>query len=300
MDFSALKSIQSQTRNLNQGREAESRRAYEEGLALFQTYNQNPDKEQLKQAMGKMLESIQFKRNHLEPYLMMATVYNALESPKQAIKFFRLAQQLAPQDKRVAQLRDVLSKGTKAQTIQASSAKSALNNADEEYDHLFHEVETLLQGELTNYLHELNLPSAPDWNPEVLKRLENYLLEMKFYGMEIDLKLQLMEEELDTLNLKIQYRSFEAQRRRTLLLHSQCQRFSKMKSKMDETLEKVKKEKAAPHSKNLEAILDNCDAFADQLDAFSDKNIPIDSLHPIYRHLLGEVTKLQEALDDSL
>lgn len=69
---------------------------------------------------------------------------------------------------------------------------------------------------------------------------------------------------------------------------------------MDEILEKVKKEKAAPQSQNLEVILDNCDAFADQLDAFSDKNIPIDSLHPIYRHLVGEVTKLQEALDDSL
>lgn len=304
MDFSALKSIQTQTRNLSQGREAEARKAYQEGLQLFHAYNQHPDKERLKKAMGKMLESIQFKRNYLEPYLMLASVYQAMEVPKQAIKFFRLAQQLAPQDERVLMLQETLSKGVKSQferpDLRSALPETSQGSTDEEYDLLFHEVEDLLQGELADYLRNLELPLAPNWDPEVVKRLDTYLLELKFYGMEIDLKLQLMEDALDTLTLKSQIHSFESQKRRIQLLRNQCLRFSDMKGKMDRFLEKVLREKSAPNPHHLDALLDDCDAFADQLDALAEKNISIEALHPTYRRMVDEITKLQDLLDDSV
>jgi len=297
MDFSALKAIQSQTQNLSQEREVAAHKAYQEGLQLFQAYNQNPDKASLKQAMQKMLKSIQLKRTYLEPYLMMANVYKALEVPQQASKYFRLAQHLAPQDKRVAMLREAFSQATHTQTIQKTSQKTVDSAA--EYDQLFYEVEDVLQGELATYLSTLDLPHVPDDAPDVIQRLEKYLLELKFYGMEIELKIQLIEEELDTLVLKAQYRSFEAQRKQIMLLHSQCLQFHGLKAQLDETYNQIKHAKMTANPQQLDTILDACDAFADQLDALSEKGICIDALHPAYQLLIEEVTKWQELLDDS-
>lgn len=310
MNLKELSQLRAQGDVLSQRRHAEASENYEVGLRAFVRAANSDfrDKAALHEAFDIWLEAIRTHRQNPKPYIGIGYIFMLLGDTRNAVTYFKSALSIEPNNPDAQlYLENLQSLAAPKQPISTSPSvpRSGIHqpHTDEEYDALYEQTESLIYSHIRV---SMGLPPPePTADKHRQAQLEQILSEQNDNMLEIQSRLEILDQEIDISPLQQQLRPFEALLRRYRRALEITAVFQEMTHQLQQGLDMVselekafKLEGRIPKQQVLETLLDQCDACADQLEDYERQNISIMAVSELYERFVSAVSSLQEALDE--
>lgn len=294
-----LKTIAKQTQSLNKQtnqRHNQANSEYQKGVVTLQQYVKNPQRSLLLEAIQHLMQASRFNRLDPLPYVLLGRVYWSMELKALALRFLRAAQSLSPDLPAVVELCELLTSGKSPQKWQPGL--SSVQSDELDYDALYDELEAHIQSEVQTVMN-IRLPLHPTWQQDVILDLDESLQKLKQTELIIQENLQIVDQEIDTAELKQLMRPLFQRLKQIEMLYQHCLLFAQiweviyvLKGYVEERLGQD-----LIDDEGLEAALDQCDSLADQLDDLAQKGLAVGPLEKAYEEMTQKLAIWQEQLE---
>ncbi len=94
--------------NQSAGREENSLSAFNQAIELLLEFQETLDKTILVKAAHKLVDSLKFEKNHVEPYFLLAYIFFILDNGKLALKYLKVAELIEPNFPDIRRLKSVI------------------------------------------------------------------------------------------------------------------------------------------------------------------------------------------------
>lgn len=314
MNFRELAQMQARTKDLQHQRSHQAGQGLEQGLALLQQAEagQFRNKQQLEQALNCFLEAIQLQRSDPEPYFAAAYLFLLVRDFHNALKYLQAVRGIQPQHPDLpswfAYLENPAAFGRSqpaasagrqglapvARLDQGSRPASAVDPD---------QLQDTLRAEIGSVIRQWQALPAPGPDPAMLLALQQEQSHLKQQVGDFRLRIEALEQELDTFSLRRVLQPLEKRLAQLQELVEAVFKMVQLKQELERLLNYVQEQRhlpASPHTPALlEKVLDQCDYYADQLDHLDAGGIRIAELEAPYQRVVEAVEKWQDLLDES-
>lgn len=320
MNFSAISSIQDQTQELSKQREQKSFEQCKKGFEFLAAAEKGDfkDKSLLTQACDAFASAIAQQRHASDPYFGMGYLLFLLKDYPASIRYLTEALQMDPEHPDAKMLLENIKLLTRPRPATGSSSFRAKSSESKDpakptpdFDQLYDEIEALVHAEVRDLMSQSMIPPVASVNKAELLALKDFVQRQQKTLNTLLLKLKIVDEEIDTDDLRGKLKTVESLTRRyenALDISKNMLQVKAEMNNMNAGLEGLKAEIEGAHNRNelsefestLENILDRCDQIADQLDEWDQAHHPVNTLVEMYESLVAEIDQLNEIFDDCL
>lgn len=328
-----------QTPSIKNSPKYQSKRALKQGFTyLITTEKQNfINKELLKRSCHAFAKAIQFDKNNSDAFFGLAYVLTLLKEYTTAYIYILEASKLDPKNQDLHYLKTFIEKTLQLPSesseslpltsqeqsesmkmqglpedelgeIRTLKRKRTFQNSSE-YDELLESLEKIIRKQVHDIMHSKAAQPTPSLNAVQLDKIRAFTKKLQEKYANIDKQLNILDEELETTELRIKLKPIEVGIQRLQETIHVSLDFIKIKSVIEEYLHAVNQsaivaKRAKSYAefslieKEAEIIIDHCDTIADQLDDIDDKGFHCDQLDKLYENLCIRVEGLQELIDD--
>jgi hypothetical protein len=108
MNFNSLKTAQAQASENQHEKEGSFDEILASAKASFSRYLKSKDKTELKKASHDFFKAMNIKRNRFEPYFYISTIYFLFDKKPDAVRYFKLAEEVEPSNHLLVKLRGLV------------------------------------------------------------------------------------------------------------------------------------------------------------------------------------------------
>lgn len=291
---------------------------YEQGLAIVQKAKADcfKDKESLNQAAELFTQAIDLAPRLPDPHAGMGYLFLILNLKPMAIKYFKQALKIDPNHPSSLQfLAGIQEQESQPELPDYYKYLVALENyspplTQEEFNERYDMVESLIF-ERVKAIMNVKLPESPIIDPQRYNEMEFTYQEYDIFIVSIKEQLGIIEEDLDTHDLKARLKPLEIMMKRIQILMQQSVEFqyaqeliiqcTKAASHFFAVLNEYKQtQKPLPDDfeDSLELLYNYCDEIADHLDNLNTQGLNIAKLEPLYEDMVRYIQQIQERLDE--
>jgi tetratricopeptide (TPR) repeat protein len=327
MDFKQLLTMREEIGSLSSKRHKESDVSYLQGLSLLEKAHaqQYKDKSLLLRASDAFMDAIQHNRRNPDPYVGVAYLFLLLGKTPKAIRYLNEARRVAPSHEKARILLDSILEQQDIQKEDAQFAEEFPENTpptemafaanklpeldrNKDYDLLYDQIETLLMEQSKKLMNE-PIEANPSMNISELGNVRERGAQLnQIYG-HIDRQLKILDEEIDTSELRIRLRPLEVMKRRLDQILTVSQQYQEIQARSQDAQSQCQKLyrqilscQTASEQRQIEAaiepLLDECDKIADALDSIAEQGFDISPVEDYYQQLIGAVETCQDLLDE--
>lgn len=325
MDFKQLMTMREEIGSLSSKRHKESDVSYLRGMALMEKAyaGQFKDKALLLEASDAFMDAIQHNRRNPDPYVGVAYLFLLLGKTPKAIRYLNEARRVAPSHEKARLLLDSILEQQEIEkedaqlgeeTQQSPAPEKAFASdlpvlgRDRDYDKLYDELESLLMQQSKALMNE-SIVAQPGFDNMELAPVRERSQELnRIYG-HIDAQLKILDQEIDTSELRVRLRPLDVMKRRLELIlntsadyqaiRARCQKAQTQSQQLYRQILGVNSKAAQTQVEELlEPLLDECDRIADDLDGISNRGFDISVVEDFYQQLIGAVETCQDLLDE--
>ncbi|PIQ26916.1 hypothetical protein COW36_16925 [bacterium (Candidatus Blackallbacteria) CG17_big_fil_post_rev_8_21_14_2_50_48_46] len=325
MDFKQLMTMRDEIGSLSSKRHRESDVSFLNGMNLLEKAyeRQFQDKELLLKASEAFMQAIQNNRMNPDPYVGIAYLFLLLNNTNKAIRYLNEARRVAPSHENARLLLDSILEKEEiekemtgevseeqpfAETIAFAGDHLPVLGPDHDFDALYDDLEALLMEESRKLMDE-PFDARPSLQAENLGPIEVRLTQLSKIYKHLDQQLSILDQEIDTSELRVRLRPLDVMKRRmeqvlsTTKSLQEIQSSSRLANKSAQQLFRTilsiqTREEAKLQEQSLEKLLDECDRIADMLDAISENGFSIAEIEDDYQQLVGTVETCQDLLDE--
>lgn len=317
-----VKQLEDGGQSLSHARQEQAQVSLKQGLALLQQAHREAFSrlELLSQAAEALIKAIQSNRSLPEPYLAMAYLFVLLENHEAARSYLKELLRLDPEH---AEANSLLKEMTTLATAKPATGAVIMNQppvlktsagrlvpqrpADIDYDGLYDQLEVLIIQEVKKV--SSIPPIQPHPSKAVLNDLTRYYEEIAGTLATIMAQLKIVEQEIETQELKSHLRPIEIVHNRFAVsiaiskqLQALLERLGGERQLVQEQLQSIpdieSREDYAIMEENLEMLLDDADQIANEINGLEKKGYPCKEAEQIYASLIQDIERLQESLDE--
>jgi len=326
MDFKQLMTMREEIGSLSSKRHKESDLSYLRGMSLMEKAyaGQFKQKSLLLEASEAFMDAIQHNRRNPDPYVGVAYLFLLLGKTPKAIRYLNEARRVAPSHEKARLLLESILEQQEiakedaqmagdmpppGQPEKAFSSDLPVLGRDQDYDKLYDELEALLMEQSKALMNESNVTIQPSFDNFELLPVRERSQELNRIYDHIDTQLKILDEEIDTSELRVRLRPLDVMKRRLELILNTSADYQDIRNRCQQAQAKSQqlyRQILAINSKAdqtqveaaIEPLLDECDRIADALDGISNRGFDISPVEDFYQQLIGAVETCQDLLDE--
>ncbi len=325
MDFKQLMTMREEIGSLSSKRHKESDLSHLRGMSLMEKAyaGQFKNKALLLEASDAFMDAIQHNRRNPDPYVGVAYLFLLLGKTPKAIRYLNEARRVAPSHEKARLLLESI---LEQQEIEKEDAQDAAEmpqelpeekafaselpvlGRDRDYDKLYDELESLLMEQSKALMNE-SMVAQPSFDNVELAPVRERSQELNRIYAHIDSQLKILDQEIDTSELRVRLRPLDVMKRRLEMvlntsadyqaIRDRCQKAQTQSQQLYRQILAINSKAAqAQVEAAIEPLLDECDRIADALDGISNRGFDISPVEDFYQQLIGAVETCQDLLDE--
>lgn len=309
IDFDHLQQTQQKTAQIKQVRQAEALDCYDKGQRILSSaIVKKYDKALLQEAGDHFAKGISLDRKEPQNYLGLAYLLVLANQPNDAIQALKAALFLEPENKMGIHLMSKAEKALlqpKSMAMNLSVPDIELPQEEIDYDLLYDQIELDILDQVIHIMENQTGPIDPSLDNSIIQKLIEQKNDLQQIYLHIDKRLKIVEQEIDTTELRKQIRPIEIRIRQVHKAIEVSEQFIELQNHLTNQIKWTHlsisqlTEKMVPvMEKKVEGFIDQCDKIADQLDEIEAQGFNISEIETIYNNFVQSIEILQLQLDN--